>query len=233
LLNATSGYVNDRLARHYGLPKVGSDNFVFTKLPANRTGLLTQASFLTAVAYTDESHPVRRGKWILANLLCKEPPEPPFAIPEPPARTEGVSRKEQLAGHQTEPICNACHALMDPLGLALEQYDGVGAFRTQDRGKVIDPSGVFKGDTGELPFANPAELAQIIAAAPSVPRCVTEHVFAYGLGRGPRSASDFDSFTLDEVSKAFTASGQLFPKLVEALVTSDAFRKREDEAAAP
>jgi hypothetical protein len=233
LLSSTSGYVNDRLARHYGMPTVGSDAPVFTKLPANRTGLLTQASFLTAVAYTDESHPVRRGKWILANLLCKEPPEPPFAIPEVPARAEGVSRKEQLAAHQTEPICTACHALMDPLGLALEQYDGIGAFRAEDRGKVIDPSGVFKGDTGELPFASPAELAQIIAAAPSVSGCVTQHVFAYGLGRGPRAGSDFDAFIVDEVSKAFTASGQLFPKLVEAMVTSDVFRKREDEAAAP
>jgi hypothetical protein len=233
LFTSTSGYVNDRLAQHYGMPPVGSNEPVFTKLPANRTGLLTQASFLTAVAFTDDSHPVKRGKWVLANLLCKEPPEPPFAIPEAPERAEGTSRKEQLAAHQTEPVCTACHALMDPLGLALEQYDGIGAFRTEDRGGVIDPSGVFKGDTGELPFSGPAELAQIIAVAPSVSRCVAKHVFAYGLGRGPRPDSDFDSFVLDEVGKSFQASGQLFPKLVQAMVTSDVFRKREDEANAP
>jgi hypothetical protein len=135
--------------------------------------------------------------------------------------------------HQTEPICKACHVLMDPLGLALEQYDGIGAYRTEDRGQLIDPSGIFKGNTGDIPFANPAELAQIIAAAPSVSRCVAEHVFAYGLGRGPRGDSDFDAYVLDEVSKSFAESGQLFPKLVEAMVTSDAFRKREDEATAP
>jgi hypothetical protein len=233
LFTSNSGYVNDRLARHYGMPAVGSDEPVFTQLPANRTGLLTQGSFLTAVAYTDDSHPVKRGKWMLANLLCKEPPEPDFAIPEPPARAQGSSRKEQLAAHQTEQICKSCHVLMDPLGLALEQYDGVGAYRTEDRGAVIDPSGVFKGDTGDLPFANPGELSQIIAAAPSVSRCVAKHVFAYALGRGPRSGSDFDDFILEEVGKSFAASGQLFPKLVEAIATSDAFRTREDEAGAP
>lgn len=233
IFTSTSGYVNDRLAQHYGMAPVGTETPVFSKLPPNRTGLLTQASFLTAVAYTNDSHPVKRGKWILANVLCKEPPEPPFAIPEPPARAEGTSRKEQLAAHQTEPICTACHVLMDPLGLALEQYDGVGAFRTEDRGAVIDPSGIFKGEGGELPFANPAELAQIIATAPSVSRCVTKHVFSYGLGRGPRDASDFDELVLDEVSRSFLDSGQLFPRLVEALVTSDVFRKREDEANAP
>lgn len=233
LFTSTSGYVNDRLAKHYGMAPVGSDTPVFTKLPANRTGLLTQGSFLTAVAFTNDSHPVKRGKWILANVLCKEPPEPPFAIPEVPERAEGTSRKEQLAAHQREPVCAACHALMDPLGLALEQYDGIGSFRTEDRGAVIDPSGVFKGDTGELPFAGPAELGQIIATAPSVARCVAQHVFAYGIGRGPRSGSDFDSFILDQVGKTFQASGQLFPQLVEAMVTSDVFRKREDEANAP
>ena len=122
---------------------------------------------------------------------------------------------------------------MDPLGLALEQYDGIGAYRTEDRGAVIDPSGVFEGDTGDVPFANPAELSQIIAAAPSVSSCVAKHVFAYALGRGPRPGSNFDDFVLGEVGKSFAASGQLFPKLVEAIVTSDAFRKREDEAGAP
>jgi hypothetical protein len=84
-----------------------------------------------------------------------------------------------------------------------------------------------------VPFSGPAELGQLIATAPSVSRCVAEHLFAYGIGRGPRSDSDFDSFILDEVGKSFQASGQLFPKLVEAMVTSDVFRKREDEANAP
>lgn len=233
LFTSNSGYVNDRLAEHYGMDPVGSDQPVFTKLPANRTGLLTQGTFLTAVAYTDDSHPVKRGKWMLAHLLCQEPPEPNFAIPEPPERAEGSSRKEQLAAHQTEPICKACHVLMDPLGLALEQYDGIGSFRTEDRGAPIDPSGVFRTAQGDVPFANPAELSQLVAAAPSVSGCVAKHVFAYGLGRGPRPSSDFDIFILDEAGKAFAASGQHFPKLVEALVTSDVFRKREDEASAP
>lgn len=230
---SNSGYVNDRLAQHYGMPPVGSDQPVFTKLPANRTGLLTQGTFLTAVAYAEDSHPVKRGKWMLAHLLCQEPPEPNFMIPEPPEREEGTTRKQQLKAHQTDPTCVACHVLMDPLGLALEQYDGIGAFRTEDRGVAIDPSGVFRTAEGDVPFANPAELGQLIAAAPSVSRCVAKQVFAYGLGRGPRGGSDFDDYVLNEVGKSFAASGQKFPALVEAIATSDAFRKREDEARAP
>lgn len=233
LFTSTSGYVNDRLAKHYGMTPVGSDTPRFTPLPANRMGLLTQGSFLTAVAFPEDSHPVKRGKWLLANVLCKEPPLPTFEIPEVPERMDGMSRKQQLAAHQTQPICAACHSLMDPLGLALEQYDGVGAFRTEDRGVVIEPSGVFKGDSGDVPFAGPAELSQLIAKAPSVSRCVAEHVFAYGVGRGVRSGDEFDSFILEQMGKSFQESGQLFPRLIEAMVTSDVFRKREDEANAP
>lgn len=228
LFNSTSGYVNDRLAQHYGMTAVGSTTPVFTQLPADRVGLLTQGTFLTAVPYT-----VRRGKWILANVLCQEPPQPPFAPPSLPEVPKGATKKDQLAAHQTEPICAACHTLMDPLGLALEQYDEIGAFRTEWNDAPIDPSGVLKVAEGDKPFAGPAELGQIIATSPNLSSCVTKHVFAYGVGRGPRSGSDFDDFIVERVGKAFQDSGQLFPQLIEAMVTSDVFRKREDEANAP
>ncbi len=229
LLTSNSSYVNDRLARHYGLAPVGSDTPVFTPLPAGRAGLLSQGALLTVLSYPNESHPVRRGKWILAQLLCREPPPPPPNIPEEPPASAGKSRKERLLSHQSEPICKSCHQLMDPLGLALEQYDGIGAYRTVDAGVPIDPSGVFD----EQPFATPAELAQLVARSPSVSRCVTKHVFTYGLGRAPREGSDYDAQALDEAGKSFTDSGQLFPQLVQAIVTSNVFRKREDEAATP
>jgi hypothetical protein len=230
LLTSTSGYVNDRLAKHYGLAGVDSAQPVFTALPPGRAGLLTQGSLLTVLSYPRESAPVRRGNWILGNLLCKEPPPPPPNVPQEPPPQSGKSRKERLAAHRTDAICKACHDLMDPLGLALEQFDGVGAFRTMDAGLPIDPSGTLADGRS---FSTAAELAQLIASDPAVPRCVTQRVFAYGLGRAPRDGSSFDAAAIDSIASAFAQAGQMFPKLIEAVVTSDAFLKREDEASAP
>ena len=227
LITTTSGYVNDRLAQHYGMAPVGSPTPVFTAMPPERGGILTQASLLTVLAHPKESAPVLRGKWILNQLLCRVLPPPPPDVPQEPAAMAGKSRRERLDAHRIDPVCKSCHQSMDPLGLALENYDGVGQFRTMDNGVPIDPSGVL--DTGAA-FQTPADLAQIIAADPALPRCVAQHMFTYGLGRGPRVSSDFDSLSIDAVAKTFADSGQLLPKLVEAIVTSDAFRKREDEA---
>jgi hypothetical protein len=207
LLTTSSGYVNARLAQHYGVAGVASTTPVFTALPAERGGILTQASILTVLAHPKESAPVLRGKWILNQLLCQELPPPPPDV---------------------DPVCKSCHEQMDPLGLALENYDGIGAFRSTDNGAAIDPSGMLADGTA---FATPQQLAQIIAQDPALPRCVAQHLFTYGLGRAPRSDSNFDEAMLDAVTKSFSDAGQLFPKLVEAIATSDGFRKREDEAA--
>jgi hypothetical protein len=228
LLTTGSGYVNDRLAQHYGMPAVGSTEPVFMALPAERGGLLTQASILTVLAHPQESAPVLRGKWILGQLLCQDIPPPPPDVPQEPAVQAGTTRRERLAAHRIEPVCKSCHELMDPPGLALEQYDGVGAFRTQDNGAPIDPAGQLKGGGA---FAGADELAQLIAQDPALPRCVSQHLLTYGLGRAARPTSDFDAATLDSVARSFTDSGQLFPKLVDAIVSSDAFRHREDEQA--
>jgi hypothetical protein len=117
---------------------------------------------------------------------------------------------------------------MDPLGLALENYDGIGQFRSMDAGLPIDPSGTLADGTS---FTTPQQLAGIIAKDPALPRCVAQHLFIYGLGRAPRSDSNFDSAVLDAATKSFDDAGQNFPKLIQALVMSDAFRKREDEQA--
>jgi hypothetical protein len=228
LLTTSSGYVNARLAQHYGVPGVTSETPVFTALPPERGGLLTQASILTVLAHPTETAPVLRGKWILNQLLCQELPPPPPDVPQEPVAATGTSRRERLNAHRVDPVCRSCHEQMDPLGLALENYDGVGAYRTTENGAAIDPSGVLADGTA---FSTPQQLAQIIAQNPNLNRCVAQHLFTYGLGRAPRSGSDFDAALLDAVGQSFAASGQLFPKLVEAIVTSDAFRKREDEAA--
>ncbi len=226
-LTTNSGYVNDRLAQHYGMPAVGSTTPTFTMLPPARGGLLTQASILTVLAHPKESAPVLRGKWILNQLLCKDLPPPPN-VPQEPAAATGTTRRERLAAHRVEPTCKACHDMMDPLGLALENYDGIGQFRTMDAGAPIDPSGTLSDGTS---FQTPQELAGIIAKDPALPRCVAKHLFTYGLGRSLRADSDFDTAMLDAATQSFTNSGQLLPKLVEAVVMSDVFRQREDEAA--
>ncbi len=227
LLTTTSGYVNDRLAKHYGIAAVGSTTPMFAALPAERGGLLTQASVLTVLAHPKESAPVLRGKWILGQLLCREMPPPPPDVPQEPAAASGKSRRERLAAHRVDAVCKGCHDQMDPLGLSLENYDGVGQFRTMDSGVPIDPSGTLADGSN---FKTPQELAQIIAKDPALPRCVAQHLFTYGLGRAPRGGSSFDDATVDAATKSFADAGQLFPKLIEALVMSDAFRQREDEA---
>lgn len=228
LLTTTSGYVNDRLAQHYGLPAVGSARPTFAPLSAERGGLLTQASILTVLAHPKESAPVLRGKWILNQLLCRELPPPPPDVPQEPAAASGKTRRERLAAHRIEPTCKSCHDMMDPLGLALENYDGVGQFRTMDAGLPIDPSGTLNDGTA---FSTPQQLAGIIAKDPALPRCVARHLFTYGLGRSLRADSDFDTAMLEAANQTFSAGGQLLPKLVEAIVMSDVFRKREDQAA--
>jgi Protein of unknown function (DUF1585) len=114
---------------------------------------------------------------------------------------------------------------MDPLGLSLEKYDGIGAMRTTDNGVAIDTADSFSG-LGS--FAGPEELANLIAAAPEYTRCITQHAFVYGLGRSERD-NDYDPAAIDAIAHAFVSQGNHFPDLIEALALSDVFRQRQDE----
>ena len=224
LLTANYSYLNDRLARHYGLPLVGSATPVRTPVPEGRGGLLTQGSWLTVMAHPNETAPVLRGKWILNQLLCVEIAPPPPDVPQEPEAMAGQSRRERLAAHRTQPLCNACHGLMDPLGLGLEQYDGIGAYRTSDLGAAIDPSGTTPDGTA---FSKPREMEQVLSTSTAFPRCVTERAFVYGLGRADRPDS-LDSKIIDDAAAEFVSNGQKFPALIESLIVSSAFRQRQD-----
>ena len=150
LLNADYTFVNERLARHYGIPEIYGSQFRRVKVPSEaRRGMLGQASILTVTSYPNRTSPVERGKWILTNLLGV-PPSPP---PPERAAAEGKSDddkprslRERMEQHRKDPVCAGCHKVMDPIGFSLENFDAVGHWRTNDEGAKIDPTGtLFNG----------------------------------------------------------------------------------------
>jgi hypothetical protein len=225
ILTANFSFMNDRLAKHYGLPAVGSSTPVRTTVPPERGGLLTNASWLSVLAHPKETAPVLRGKWILSQLMCHDIPPPPPNVPKEPPAMPAQSRRERLASHRINASCASCHSLMDPLGLSFEHYDAIGAKRDTDNGVAIDTSGTLPDGRA---FSGPTELAQMISADPSFSRCLTEHAFVYSLGRAERT-DDSDTPAIDAVSQSFTKGGLRFPDLVEQMVLSSVFRTRRDE----
>ena len=153
LLRADYTFLNERLARHYGIPNVKGTRFRRVALPADshRGGLLGHGSILTVTSYPDRTSPVVRGKWILENLLGTPPPPPLPNVPplKPPSFAGKVlSMRERIAEHRRSPVCASCHSMMDPLGLALEHFDGVGRWRALDEsGAAIDASGALPDGT--------------------------------------------------------------------------------------
>jgi hypothetical protein len=167
--------------------------------------------------------PVKRGKWILENILGTPPPPPAPDVPElpPTAELKGTLR-QQMEQHRANASCAVCHAKLDPLGFGLENFDGTGAWRTQDNKQAIDSSGVLPG--GEK-FSGPAELRKVLLGKSDMfRRCFAEKLLTFGLGRG---LEYYDKCALDEVTLAAKANGDSFSALVLAIVKSDPFQKRK------
>lgn len=232
LFNAPFSYVNEELSAHYGLQKASGWQRVSLD-GTTRRGLLTQASVLTAQSYPARTSPVRRGKWILEQLLCNGPPPPPpdvigdFGKPD-----KDKTLRERLEAHRKNPVCAGCHRLMDPIGLGLEGFDAIGRARTSDAGKPIDT-------TGELPdgrrFADASELATLLSEDGRAGRCAAEKLFLYAVGRKPHDHGIDDSARMDRLSERFEQSGRTLRELIVGVVLSDAFRTRrgESEGGAP
>ena len=186
LLTADYTFVNDRLAQHYGFPNIYGSHFrrVPVKDPARR-GLLGQGSILTVTSYPNRTSPVLRGKWILENILGTPPPTPPASVPPFPENEEGAKPRpirELLEEHRKNPACAACHAVMDPLGFSLENFDATGEWRTKDRSGPIDPSGVLADGTK---VDGPLALRQALLKQPErFVDTMTEKLLTYALGRG-------------------------------------------------
>ena len=186
LVTANYTYVNERLARHYGIPNVYGSRFRRVTLPAgSRGGVLGQGSILTVSSYAHRTSPVIRGKWLLDNMFGSPPPPPPPNVPAlPDATAEGksVSVRARLEQHRRNPVCAACHARMDPLGFALENFDAIGAWRTLDGGTPIDTSGALPDGTAIDGFRG---LQQLLASRQDdFATAVTERLMTYALGRG-------------------------------------------------
>ena len=221
LYDSRQTFVNDELARHYGLPELGSDAWRPVEFPADsqRVGLLGSGALLAGYSLPQRTSPTERGKFVVETLLCKVVPPPPPSVvinldetsdPNAPARV-------RLASHRENPACAACHALMDPVGLALENFDSIGVYRTMDKGQLIDASGELDGVT----FNNAAELAGVLRNHPDAAACLARKLYTNALGRDLVSVDDL---AIAELAAAFTGGGHRVEQFLIELVASEAFR---------
>jgi hypothetical protein len=214
-------FVNNELAKIYGLPQATPDVFRKVDLPANspRVGLIGSAGFLAAYALPQRTSPTARGKFVDLTFLCKVvPPPPPGVDPTlPPAIDPTASVRQRLETHRSNASCASCHSLMDPIGLGLENFDSLGRYRDNDNGHPIDASGVVNG----APFKDAAELGTRLRQDPEAASCFVSKVYAHAQGRSP---IDADGKALDGLATQFGSAGNRADQLLVEMVSSEAFR---------
>jgi hypothetical protein len=223
-IEAKYSFLNERLARHYGIAGVSGPEFRRVDLTGTpRGGVLTQGSVLTVSSYATRTSPVLRGKWILENLLNAPPPVPPPDVPNLDEAAVGTaaSLREQLESHRKDPTCASCHRKMDPLGFGLENFDAVGAWRTADGNFPIDATG-YLPDGDE--FDGPDELRGVLSKQPDAfARCLTSKLLTYALGRG---LERYDARTVKQIASRLPARNYRFSALVLEIVNSLPFQSR-------
>ncbi len=226
LLKADYTFLNERLARHYGVPDVYGSRFRRVDLPDDvmRGGLLRHGSVLTVTSYATRTSPVIRGKWILDNILGVPPPPPPPNVPtleESVVLSKNLSVRERLSQHRENPVCAGCHQLMDPVGFALENYDAVGRWRAVEEDKPIDSSGGLP-DGSE--FDGIAGIEDAILARPEIfAGVLAEKLLTYGLGRG---VEHYDAPAIREVVREAKADNFRFSTLILGITKSTPFQMR-------
>jgi hypothetical protein len=227
ILDADYTHLNERLARHYGIPGIYGDQFRRVGVSdERRKGLLGHASILTLSSYPNRTSPVTRGNYVLTNLLGTPPPEPPPNVPALPEVTdEKLSMRARMERHRSDSACAGCHALMDPIGLVLESFDGIGRWRTDDNGEPIEGNGgtihVLR-DFG--PIEGPVELREAILSRPErFVGAATEKLLTYALGRG---LEHYDMPTVRAIVRDAAAADYRFSSLVLGVVQSEPFKIR-------
>ena len=228
-LTADYTFLNERLAKHYDVPNVyGSQFRRVTIADENRRGLLGQGSFLTATSLADRTTVVGRGKWILDNILGAPPPQPPANVPPLKEKESGgrvLSLRERMQQHRADPACAGCHARMDPLGFALENFDATGQWRTKENDLPIDVSAVLADGTR---FAGPAGLRSWLLGQPdSVVTAFTEKLLIYGLGRG---LEYYDAPAVRKIVRESAATNYRFQSLILGITKSTPFQMRKSQS---
>ena len=233
LLEADHTFLNERLARHYGVPGIYGSRFRRVALPAGaRRGLLGHGSILTVTSYANRTSPVLRGKWLLENILGAPPPAPPPNVPAlKELDEEGVppsSVRERLELHRQNPVCASCHAQMDPLGFALENFDAIGAWRTKgDGGTPIDASAVLPSGAS---VSGPGELARVFVEQPDrFASTVVEKLLTYAIGRG---VEYYDAPVVRAIVRDAAPHDYRWSALISGVVTSAPFQMRMSDGGA-
>jgi len=231
LLTANYSFLNDRLARHYGIPGIAGTQFRKVTFPEGsvRGGLLGQGSLLTITSYANRTSPVQRGKWVLENLLSAPPPPPPPNVPS--LNTDGaepgqkLTMREAMTRHRASPPCAGCHARMDPIGFAMENFDAVGKWRDHDDGGKIDASGSLPGGS---PFQGIAGLKKELVRDPTpFYSTLAERLLMYAIGR---NLQYYDQPAVRGIVRS-AAPSDTFAAFVVGVVSSNPFRMREGAAA--
>ncbi len=228
LVTAETVPVDLRLAALYGVPGVADESWRSVATPPGRgAGVLGHASVLMVTSERGRTSPVKRGAWVLSNLLCSPPPPPPPGVEgldEGPSNEATLTVRERLKQHQTAPACAACHATMDPIGFGLENFDAIGRWRTEEHGKPLDTLGILPDGTS---FSTAEQLGRIVASDPRFLRCVAQKLSTYALGRVIDEARDTNLIT-EMVDQASAADASLL-SMALALVKSPYFLERSPE----
>jgi mono/diheme cytochrome c family protein len=227
LIDADYTFLNERLARHYGVPNLYGTQFRRVSVTNEaRKGLLGHGSILSLTSQNNRTSPVLRGKYVLTNILGTPPPAPPAVVPpldENPGKAK--SMRDRMEEHRKSPACSGCHKLMDPIGLALENFDGIGRWRTTDNGAIIDPASQLADGTK---IDGPVALRQAILRNPDMfARNVTEMLLSYAIGHG---IEYYDMPFVRAVVKDAQRSGYTFSSLVLGIVKSAPFQSRRSES---
>jgi Protein of unknown function (DUF1592)/Protein of unknown function (DUF1588)/Protein of unknown function (DUF1585)/Protein of unknown function (DUF1587)/Protein of unknown function (DUF1595) len=230
LLRAPYTFVNERLARHYGIPNVYGSRFRRVPLGDDnvRAGLLGHGSVLTVTSYANRTSPVLRGKWVLENILGTPPPPPPPNVPplSAPPVGKALSMRERMAQHRSNPACSGCHQLMDPAGLSMENFDAIGRWRTRtEAGSPVDASGGLPGGTS---FEGVAGLRKAVLSRPDLfVTTVTEKLLTYALGRG---LEYYDAPAVRAIARDTRDQDYRFSSIVLGVVKSAPFQMRKTAA---
>ncbi len=226
LITANYTFVNERVARHYGIPNIAGSHFRRVTLPDDRrAGLLGQGAVLTVTSYADRTSVVQRGKWVMDHMLGVPPPPPPANVPPLDATVIEGSLRQRMELHRKNPVCATCHTQIDPLGFALENFDAIGTYRTMDGTTPVNATGKLVDGTT---FDNPADFRKaLLTRQDAFRRTLAEKLLTYAMGRGVET---FDMPSVRQILRETKSSGDRWSSVVLAIVKSKPFQMRRAES---